>query len=322
MGMIPEIDISVLSGADPEARRKVARDIGRTCETMGFLYISGHCISPLVIAAVLDAMKRFFAQDEVTKLISARQPGIYRGYIPVMPFAEQRDGSVPRPLYEAFFVGDEKVCSDSGIRVNRNLYAPNVWPTTPVDFREAVLTYFNAVTSVTHRLLEAFAIALGLEEGALSTCFLKHLTNISLLHYPARPEVIGYPEDNVHPHRDTNVITVLLPGEVGGLQVQTPEGQWLDIPHREGRLVVNIGNEMEIWSAGRFKSTMHRIHPPRDKERYSIGYFAVPDYETVIEPLPGLALSGDPEDMKPRHAGEDLAAFIASFDRFMEELPQ
>ncbi len=115
------------------------------------------------------------------------------------------------------------------------------------------------------------------------------------------------------------MITVLLPGAVGGLQVETPEGEWLDIPHREGRLVVNIGNETAVWSGDRFASTMYRVHPPRERDRYSIGYFAVPAFDTVIEPLPGLAATGDAAPA--RRAGEDLAEFIAGFDRYMEELP-
>ena len=319
--MIPEIDISALAGNDREARRKTAREIGRTCETMGFLHIAGHGIEPEVMAAMLDAVKRFFAQDEAVKLRVARRRGTFRGYVPVMPFGEQRDASVPRPRYESFYVGDEAATAAAGNGPNGRLYAANPWPAAPAGFREAVLAYFERAATVNLRLLEAFALALDREEDALSRFFAMPLTNISLLHYPPRPDAMGLPADDVIPHRDTNAITVLLPGEVGGLQVETPDGRWLDIPHRPGRLVVNIGNEMEIWSGGRFRSTMHRIHPPRDRDRYSVGFFAVPGYDTKVEPLPGLPTFGDPEALKPRLAGEDLAAFIDSFDRYVEALP-
>lgn len=40
-------------------------------------------------------------------------------------------------------------------------------------------------------------------------------------------------------------------------------------------------------------STLHRVHPPIGQERYSIAYFAHPDYDTLIKPLPGIpAMSG------------------------------
>ncbi len=77
---------------------------------------------------------------------------------------------------------------------------------------------------------------------------------------------------------------------------------------------------MECWSGGRFRSTMHRVHPPRHLERYAIGFFAVPDYNTVVEPLPGLPVTGKPEDMAPRHAGEDLMGFVDYFDQQVREM--
>ncbi len=319
--VLPAIDMSALWSDGAAARRRLAHEIGRRCETLGFLSVSGHGIPRPVMEGAVDATRRFFAQDTATKLKCVRPSGIYRGYSPVMPFAEQRDPRVPRPRYEAFFAGDEKVVNDPVKGTRPHLYAANLWPDTPDDFRDAITTYFDHATTVTHRLLEAFAMALDLDEDAFTRSFRRHLTNISLLHYPARPEAMELPPDDVLPHRDTNVLTILLPGEVGGLQVESPDGRWLDIPHQQDCLVVNIGNELEVWSGGRFASTMHRIHPPRDRERYSIGFFAVPDEDAVVAPWPGLEVRGAPEDMIPRHAGEDLAAFIASFDRFVDELP-
>jgi isopenicillin N synthase-like dioxygenase len=113
---------------------------------------------------------------------------------------------------------------------------------------------------------------------------------------------------------------VLLPSPVSGLQVQGLDGVYREVTPEPGCFVINIGNMMECWSGGRFRSTMHRVHPPRHLERYSIGFFAVPNYDTVVEPLPGLPVTGKPEDMAPRHAGEDLKGFIDHFDRQVRDL--
>src|SRR5690606_11523218 len=113
--------------------------------------------------------------------------------------------------------------------------------------------------------------------------------------------------------------TILLPSPVGGLEVQRPDGTYVPVAPEPGCFVVNIGNIMEWWSGGRVRSTLPRVHPPSDRERYSIGVFAVPDFETVVEPLPGLPVTGKPQDMAPRHAGHDLAGFVANFDRHMRE---
>ncbi len=318
---IPAIDMSALWSHDAAARRRVAHEIGQCCTAIGFLAVSGHGIPRHVTETAVDATRRFFAQDTATKLTCVRPSGIYRGYSPVMPFGQQRDPRVPQPLYEAFFAGDENLANSAGARAGSALCAANIWPDTPTGFKGAIIAYFEHVMAVTHRLLGAFAMALDLEEDAFTRSFHRHLSNISLHHYPARPEAMGLPPDDVLPHRDSNMITVLLPGEVGGLQVRSPDGSWLDIPHREGRLVVNIGDELEILSGGRFASTLHRIHPPRNRARYSIGLFAVPDEDAVVAPWPGLEIHGAPDRMAPRRAGEDLAAFIAGFDRFVDKLP-
>jgi isopenicillin N synthase-like dioxygenase len=78
--------------------------------------------------------------------------------------------------------------------------------------------------------------------------------------------------------------------------------------------VVNIGNMMECWSGGRFRSTMHRVHPPIGRERFSIAYFAAPDYDTVIVPLAGLPAADGNANLSRLHAGRAFASFVAGFD--------
>ncbi len=190
----------------------------------------------------------------------------------------------------------------------------------PANFRATMTAYWDAVTDLSGRLLRAFALMLDQDEEILTEKFKEPLTNISCLHYPARPGTENQMADDLNAHRGTNAITILLPSPVGGLEVAGSDGGWMEAPPQPDCFIVNIGNMMECWSGGRLKSTMHRVHPPRDKERCSIGYFAVPDFNTVVEPLPGLPVTGAPDDMAPRHAGCDLAEFVAIFDGQVREL--
>ena len=126
---IPAIDMSALWSHDAGARRRVAPEIGRRCDAIGFLSVSGHGIPRHVTQTAVDATRRFFAQDAATKLKSLRPSGIYRGYIPVMPFGEQRDPRVPKPLYGAFFAGDEKVVNNPGTGPDPGSTPPTYGPT-------------------------------------------------------------------------------------------------------------------------------------------------------------------------------------------------
>lgn len=42
-------------------------------------------------------------------------------------------------------------------------------------------------------------------------------------------------------HKDFSWVTLVLQDEVGGLEVLNSEGKWIDVPPREGTLVVNVG---------------------------------------------------------------------------------
>jgi isopenicillin N synthase-like dioxygenase len=317
--MLPIIDIAPLFHGDLNARREVARQIGEICENVGFLYVANHGVEDAVIENARDATERFFALPENMKRTIQRREHTLRGYIPTMPFGTNTPDAPPT-THEGFNLGVDAPFDDPEVAATGGLYGPNLWPDAPAEFRDAITAYWDGVDAVSKRLLGAFALALGQEEDRLTAMFSKQLTNISLLHYHARPEMIDAPRDDALAHRDTNAITVLLPGKVGGLQVQGTDGTYREVTPEPGCFVVNIGNMMECWSGGRFRSTMHRVHPPRHLERYAIGFFAVPDYNTVVEPLPGLPVTGKPEDMAPRHAGEDLMGFVDYFDQQVREM--
>lgn len=320
---IADIDVAPLFAADRDRRLACARRIAAVCEHSGFVRVTGHGVPPAVPERALAAARAFFAQDEAAKARLTRPGGTLRGYVPTMPFACQRQPDAPRTIYEAFLVGEEgDPQADPAIPpADRGLAAPNRWPEAPAGFRTDVTACYRAFAALASALLRAFALAMERDEGTLTRLFAHPLSNLSLLHYPARPQAEGAAPDDVFPHRDTNAVTVLLPGETGGLQVQNPQGGWTAVEHRPGTLIVNIGNMMECWSGGRFRSTMHRVHTPRRRERFSVGFFAVPSYATVVAPLPGLPVTGAPDDMAPRHAGRDLAAFVADFDAQVRALP-
>ncbi len=311
--MLPVIDVSNLSSANLNERRGVARALGDAYGEAGFAYIAEHGIPQAILDDALNAMRAYFARPESEKRLLARREGQYRGYVPVMPFGQNADDAPPA-LYEAFLIGHDPDPDHPEVHATKGLFGPNVWPSEPTGFRQAMTAYWDAVSGLSDRLLRAFALTLDQDEMVLIEKFKHPLTNISFLYYPPRPGTEEHAPDDMNGHRDTNAITILLPSAVGGLEVAAPGGGWMEAPPKPGCFVVNIGNMMECWSGGRLKSTYHRVHPPRDKERYSIGYFAVPDFGTVVEPLPGLPVTGAPDDMAPRHAGKDLAAFVKKFD--------
>ena len=117
---------------------------------------------------------------------------------------------------------------------------------------------------------------------------------MTLLHYPSRK---GADSIGIHPHKDTDALTILAADPVGGLQIRPRNRErWIDVTPPEGTFVVNIGDLLEIWSGGYFTSTPHKVDNVSGAERYSFPYFCVPRYDTIVRPLrkpqPGFDRTG------------------------------
>ena len=122
--MLPIIDFKPFREGDPLARQEVAKRIGDACESIGFMYVANHGVASDTIEAAVRATREFFAQPLERRRAVARRPGTYRGYIPMMPFSEDR-ASGRSFLYEAFILGPEIAPREAS---PEELRWPNVWP--------------------------------------------------------------------------------------------------------------------------------------------------------------------------------------------------
>ncbi|MEX0304468.1 MAG: isopenicillin N synthase family dioxygenase [Leisingera sp.] len=281
MQAIPTIDISPLCEADHPQRQGTIRAILAAAEDIGFLSITGTGVAQETVENVRSAVRTIFAVEKKSKWDQAITRENYRGFIP-MGFFTPNDGSGKADKYEGYKLHHE-VAADDPIRGACALYGPNRWPVEAPEARDVILGYWQQLDGVFHLLLGALAEGLGLDPAQFQEPFEKPLTNMSLLHYPPQaPEEEGF---GIHPHKDTDALTIIAPDPVGGLEVQTRDGGWITPDCPPGGFVVNIGDMLELWSGGRLVSTPHRVVNKTGKERYSFPYFAVPRHDVVVEPL-------------------------------------
>ncbi len=177
------------------------------------------------------------------------------------------------------------------------LGGPNQWPDLD-GFREAVTAYHDALADLGWRLMQAAALAVGVDPGVLAPAFRRATTWLRLLHYPstnpAETDLYGSA-----PHTDFGCLTILAQDDVGGLQVQTPDGVWIDAPRIDGAFVVNVGDMLHCWSNGRLRSTPHRVINTSGRERYSCPFFYDPDVATMIAPLDTCVTPENPAKFEP-----------------------
>lgn len=303
---IPVVDFAPYLAGTPEGKAKVAREVGNACETVGFFYLAGHGIPQPVIDGMFRESKRFFEQPEETKLDPSLRITMERnrGY---QPLKSRQYGNAPVPdLNEGFKYQRELPADDPDVAAGNRVHGLNRWPTNLPGFREPLVEYFDAVEALGKKLLGAFALALELPEEYFHAYYRKPLTQITLLHYPTQPPTDPNDHYGIRPHTDETSFTILMQDGTGGFQIQTG-GEWVDATPIPGTFLINIGDWMARWTNNRFASTMHRAYNRTGRERYSAPYFAIPDFDAVIECLPSCHGPGNPPKYAPQHVGESVS---------------
>ena len=135
------------------------------------------------------------------------------------------------------------------VRNECDLYGPNRWPECPVEMPQIVESWWASMEGLVDRLLDVLADEMELDRSVLTEAMEVPLTNTTLLHYPARRA--DDPAPGFHPHKDITVVTVLDPDPVGGLEVRTRNGRWVEASCPEGARLVNVGDAVDVgWGGG------------------------------------------------------------------------
>ncbi|MEM7379133.1 MAG: 2-oxoglutarate and iron-dependent oxygenase domain-containing protein, partial [Pseudomonadota bacterium] len=222
---VPEIDVSALTrGGDTCA---LAQRFVAVYRDTGFAYITGHGVDPALRAAVFDASRRFHALPLEDKLALSLDAN-HRGYIAINTSTDVTSdlAEVTKPNQSAsFMLMREDATADPAVYLS----GPNRWPALD-GFRVACEAYVAAMTALSRRLLALAYEGLGVTDAAALRAFDTPTTWLRLLHYPPQPHQA--PDDlyGSAPHRDFGCLTLLAQDDVGGLQVQTPAGAWVDAP--------------------------------------------------------------------------------------------
>lgn len=302
---IPTIDLApfatgaVPTAADaavPDAALAVAADLDAALREVGFVTVVGHGVDPAVKSAFFDAMREFFALPvEQKDEIAIGRSAFHRGYVGFE--AEALDGALggdgdaigtatAGDLKETLDTGTEYALDHPLVVAGTPLHGPNQWPRLD-GFREAYDAYRAAVIEAALRMQRAMAVALGLPAAFFEAQPGDTMFHLRMIHYPPQSRVTPAPGQlGCGAHTDYGTLTVLADDGIGGLQVQERSGRWIDVEVPDGRLVVNIGDLMAIWTNDRWVSNPHRVVNPVGVDRYSSPLFVTPPFHLRIETLP------------------------------------
>ncbi|SLN42046.1 isopenicillin N synthase family dioxygenase [Roseisalinus antarcticus] len=316
---IPVIDLHRLRHGMLRDRQAVADKIAEACRTVGFFYISGHGIAQSLIDDAFGANKAFFDQPFEKRMESAATKDWWRGYVPTKQQGE--GGAVGGSIQTYRFMLDLPE-DDPDVVMRKPMHLPNRWVDHLPGFNDTMQTYMAEMEVLSALLRRAFALGLGLPEGWFDPFYRRPLIQQSLLFYPKPPSQreedfqIGAGE-----HRDTGAFTILMQDDAGGLEVGHLEQEWVAARPIKGTYVINIGDMMMRWTNGRFISTMHRVVNRSVKDRYSMPYFANPDYDSIISPVPCLVEPGTTNAYPPLHFGQFMDDFYKKGMSYLDTAP-
>lgn len=314
---IPIIDLEAMFSGDAAAKSALAESLRKACSEIGFLYIKNHHFPEDVLKTLFAQAERYFALSDAEKMknhVSLSKNN--RGYAAMLE--ENTDPTARGDLHESFDIALDVPADDPDVLAGKVLYGPNQWPTDQPEFRAALERYHVEMIRLSHHLLHAFALSLGLEETYFDAMVTKPLATLRVLHYPPQYGEIDDRQIGIGAHSDYECFTILAQKEgISALQVLNASGEWIAADPIPGCFVVNIGDQMARWTNDLFASTIHRAINRSGKERYSIPFFFGPNYDTIVEALPSCVDAEHPAKYPPVSSGDYVnGRFAATFAHY------
>jgi len=278
---IPRIDAAALTDPGHWDHTRSMEMLTRAATEVGFLTLYNTPIKAPEVAALIAQYRAFFHQPmDVKAAVDMALTGANRGW--GASGSEQVDPGANPDYKEVFDSGLELREGDPHAALS--VYAPNQWPDAPEGFRAAVQAYYDATTGFALKLLSAIARSIGAPPDVFDAQFSRPMALLRGNYYPARPEWAGDKDFGIAAHTDYGCLTFLATDGAPGLEVQGRDGTWISVQPPVGEFVINFGEMLEMWTAGRVVATVHRVRGT-SAERISIPLFFNPNFEANVAPM-------------------------------------
>nr|AAB70883.1 1-aminocyclopropane-1-carboxylate oxidase [Pelargonium x hortorum] len=298
MENFPVIDMEMLNGEERSAAMNMIKD---ACENWGFFEIKNHGISHELMDKVERLTKEHYAkfmEQRFKEMVASKGLDATQSEIDDLDWES------------TFFL--------------RHLPTSNISeiPDLEHDYRLAMKEFAERLEKLAEELLDLLCENLGLEKGYLKKAFYGSKgptfgTKVS--NYPPcpKPELIK----GLRAHTDAGGLILLFQDDkVSGLQL-LKDGRWIDVPPMRHSIVINLGDQLEVITNGKYKSVMHRVIAQTDGNRMSLASFYNPGSDAVIYPAPALIEEENQNPIYPKFVFEDYMKLYAGL-KFQAKEPR
>ncbi|GLJ37163.1 hypothetical protein SUGI_0753740 [Cryptomeria japonica] len=260
---VPVIDLQGMTLQN--LKKTTVAEISSAAEKWGFFQIVNHGIPDSLIARVQTVSKAFFELPMEEKEAYKIEEGSHIGYRSKAFFELPMEEKEAYKIGEGSHIGYGRKDGDStDVKSDwresyTNIVQPlsrrdmSKWLKQPSDFTEVMDEYSSEICKLCEVLMQALCGGLGLvKENTIVEALGGEQKEIYLgiNYYPPYPHpelVLG-----ALPHSDVSALTILLHDQTPGLQIRKDDA-WLDVPCIPSALVVNIGDQIEVLSNGKYK---------------------------------------------------------------------
>ena len=302
---LPVIDLSGFSDNSLQKKKVIATEAVDACETHGFFYVRGHGISKQTFDdAKRVALKFFRMPSTYKKQVHITKVPHHRGYVGNFDVAP--DTSKGGDIREAYKVAMDLPADDPDHLAGITLYGPNVWPQDMPEFQQIMTDVYGQFQLLSESIFSLFAIGLDQPEDFFKPLIDKPASVMNVNYYPASANKDSGETSGIGAHSDYEAFAMLWQDGVGGLQIESLEGEWKAVQPLEDALVINIGDLMQHWTNDRFRATRHRVINVSGKERVSLACFGNTNYHALIECIDSCCSAENPAQYPPVKSGDYL----------------
>lgn len=312
----PILDVGpYLAGAEG-ALDALAAQVRDALERVGFMMWINHDLDQDIIKAAFAGSRQFhdLPHEEKMKLKVDKHQS---GYVP-MGLSLNRNSSVDGTkglktnAMENLTYYQDRAPDDPKVLSGERFRSMNRWP-DPVlapGFRESQMNFHAMMTDLGYRMMPVIARALEMPADYFDDFFKDPSVVVRMVKYPAMGELRDDQFGSAS-HTDAGFITMLPQSNQPGLQIKTPEGEWVDHPPMENGVIVNSGNMLRRFSNNRFLASPHRVTAATDADRYSLAFFFNPDLDDIIAPVASCCTAENPAQYEPQRYGDYFADYLA-----------
>lgn len=302
---IPVIDLTDALSPGAPRNAEVAEQLRAACRSAGFFYAINHGVPEEMVHRQFEAARALFDEvpAETKQRLAIKNARGYEG------LGQQTLDATAKPdLKESFYAGVEYADDHPYVQAGYHTYGANRWPEQLPWVKEQSEAYIKRMHALAIRIMQLMAISLDLPENYFDGVHDSPMVTLRMIRYPAHPKDADERTFGAGTHTDWGAITMLAQDSTGGLEVQMPNGEWVDATPIEGSFVINLGDMIPRWTNGHYHSNPHRVRNrfSNGKPRFSVPTFYSPDYRAKVEPVPGTVPEGEKPKFEACLVGEHI----------------